>query len=118
MTRFERAILSGNPNTIVPAALELPRPILLAHAVRVLLALRDAGDRRYDASAVRFAAVFTRRRSLSMAETLLLHAAVNGLGSEQPDASAETLEILLERHGETKAAGYVADWLGRRPDAV
>jgi hypothetical protein len=68
---IERALSSGNPNAIVPASLELRRPILLAHAVRLLLALRDAGDRRYDASAVRFAAVVTRRCSLTMAETLL-----------------------------------------------
>jgi hypothetical protein len=59
MRRFELALQTGDPNRIVPAALELPRPIHLSHGVRVLLALRDAGagaGERYRQSAARFAA--------------------------------------------------------------
>ena len=112
MARFERALATGNPNLIVPAALELPRPIHLSHAIRVLLALRDAGaGDQYRESAARFAAQLLRKRRLSLADGQLLYCALAGLGSPQPCAAAASLEALLREHDEQRAAEHVQNWL-------
>ena len=112
MTRFERALETGDPNRIVPAALELPRPIHLSHAVRVLLALRDAGDtERYRASAEKFAALVIRKQTLSLSDAQLLYSALAGVGSGEPTAAAVALEALLRAKSEGLAAAHVQKWL-------
>jgi hypothetical protein len=116
MARFERALETGDPRRIVPAALELPRPIHLSHAVRVLLAMRDAGDvEKYPESAARFGAQVIRKRRLSLTDSQLLYSALAGLGSAQPRAAATSLEALLRAHDEGLAASYVQKWLERSP---
>lgn len=114
MTRFERALETGDPNRIVPAALELPRPIHLAHAVRVLLALRDAGaGDKYRESAGRFAAQLARKRGLGLTDAQLLYGALSGVGSHDPVPGAAALEALLRAHDEGLAAAHVQKWIER-----
>jgi hypothetical protein len=56
LMRFERAVRTGNPNLVIAAAHELPRPVLLRDALRVLLVLAVADADRYPAAAARFGA--------------------------------------------------------------
>ena len=119
MTRFERALKTGDPRRIVPAALELPRPIHLSHGVRVLLAMRDAGDdEQYHASAARFGAQVIRKRRMSLTDSQLLYSALAGLGSGQPRAAATSLEALLRAHDEGLAASHVQKWLEHAPPTL
>ena len=56
--RFERAVRTGNPNLVIAAAHELPRPVLLRDALRVLLVLAVADADRYPPAAARSARVW------------------------------------------------------------
>ena len=55
MSRFARAVKTGNPNIVVAAAAELPR-LSLADALLVLLVFARAGAPQTEAAAVRWAA--------------------------------------------------------------
>ena len=110
-TRFDRALKTRNLALIIPAALELPRPILLRDGLRVLLAIRELDARRYPAAAARFAATFTTRHRLTLAEAQLVVAALVALGGEAPGTGGEVLMSLLESHDEHEAAGHLGVWL-------
>lgn len=114
ISRFERAVATGNLNLAIPAALELPRPILLGHAIRVLLLTLDRAPERYPASAARFAARLIADHRLSLADAQLAYAALQGMAGERPLAAAAALEALLEEHGEHAAGGRLGDWLRAR----
>lgn len=45
ITRLERAVQTSNPNLVVAAANELPRPVLLRDAIRVFARLGRGGPR-------------------------------------------------------------------------
>ena len=68
MMRFERAVRTGNPNLVIAAAHELPRPVLLRDALRVLLVLATADPDRFPPAAARFGARLVNERRLSVAE--------------------------------------------------
>ena len=55
VSRFARAVKTGNPNIVVAAAAELPR-MSLADALLVLLVFAGAGAPQTEAAAVRWAA--------------------------------------------------------------
>jgi hypothetical protein len=55
VSRFARAVKTGNPNIVVAAAAELPR-LSLADALAVLLVFARAGAPQTEAAAVRWAA--------------------------------------------------------------
>jgi hypothetical protein len=114
ITRFERALATGNLDVAIPAALELPRPILLCHAIRVLLLTRERAPERYPSSAARFAARLVAERRLSLADAQLAYAALQGLAGERPAAAGAALEALLEEHGEHATATYLGEWLRAR----
>lgn len=111
MTRFERAIATGNPGIVVPAALELPRLILLRDGLRVLLVLRDHDLAKYESSAPRWGASLITRRRLALADAQLALAALHGLSADHPVAAGQPLEGLLEHYGESQAAAYLGEWL-------
>src|SRR5450755_2149723 len=104
---FEPAVRTGNPNLVIAAAHELPRPVLLRDALRVPLVLVAADRDRFLPAAARFAARLVNERRLSVAEAQLVFAALQTLASSEPLAGGEALCVLLEHHGERDAAGYV-----------
>jgi len=104
---FEPAVRTGNPNLVIAAAHELPRPVLLRDALRVPLVLVAADRDRFPPAAARSAARLVNERRLSVAEAQLVFAALQTLASSEPLAGGEALCVLLEHHGERDAAGYV-----------
>lgn len=108
---FEPAVRTGNPNLVIAAAHELPRPVLLRDALRVPLVLVAADRDRFPPAAARSAARLVNERRLSVAEAQLVFAALQTLASSEPLAGGEALCVLLEHHGERDAAGYVTERL-------
>lgn len=112
--RFERAVATGRPSIVLAAANELPRPLQLRDAIRVVLVLATAEPSRFPAAAARFGSRLVSDHRLSIAEAQLAFAALASLPTPDPAAGAETLCLLLERHGEERAAAYVGQWLRAR----
>ena len=112
--RFERAVRTGNPNLVIAAAHELPRPVLLRDALRVLLVLAVADADRYPPAAARFGARLVAERKLSVGEAQLAFAALQTLAGSDPLAGGEALVVLLEQHGEGEGARYLEEWLRAR----
>ena len=75
LLRFERAIRTANPNLVIAAAHELPRPVQLRDALRVLLVLATADHSRYAPAAARFGARLIAERKLSVTDAQLAFAA-------------------------------------------
>ena len=116
MARFERAIKIGNPSIVLAAAHELPKPIQLRDALRILLVFATDDPARFPAAAARLVSRLVSERRLSIAEAQLTFAALATLPSQDPTAGAETLSVILEHHGERRAAEYVDGWLSARGD--
>ncbi|MGZ6575494.1 MAG: hypothetical protein ACXVFQ_21060 [Solirubrobacteraceae bacterium] len=114
ITRFDRAVQTGNPNIVIAAAHELPRPVLLRDALRVLLVLAAAAPHRYPPAAARFGARLVVERKLSVAEAQLAFAALQTLPGSDPLAGGEALCVLLQRHEERDAARYLEERLNAR----
>jgi len=114
ITRFDRAIRTGNPNLVIAAAHELPQPVLLRDALRVVLVLAAAAPERYAPAAARFGARLVNERRLSVAEAQLAFAALQTLAGPEPLAGGQALCVLLERNGERDAARYLEEWLKAR----
>jgi hypothetical protein len=114
LVRFDRAVRTGNPNIVIAAAHELPRPVLLRDALRVLLVLAVADHGRYPPAAARFGARLVAERKLSVAEAQLVFAALQTLPGSDPLAGGEALCVLLEQHGERDGARYLEEWLRTR----
>src|SRR3977135_2930153 len=114
MMRFERAIRTGNPNLVIAAAHELPRPVLLRDALRVLLVLAGADPARYQRAAARFGARLVAERRLSVAEAQLAFAALQTLPGPHPLRGGEALCALLEQYREPEGARFLEDWLRAR----
>jgi hypothetical protein len=112
--RFDRAVRTGNPNVVIAAAHELPRPVLLRDALRVLLVLAAADQGRYPPAAARFGARLVAERKLSVAEAQLVFAALQTLAGSDPLAGGEALCVVLEQHGERDGARYLEEWLRAR----
>ena len=113
VARFERAIKIGRPSIVLAAGHELPKPIQLRDAIRILLVLATSDPARFPVAAARFGSPLVSERGLSITEAQLAFAALANLTSQDP---TETLGVLLDRHGERRAAEYVGDWLSARGD--
>jgi hypothetical protein len=114
MMRFERAIATGRASIVLAAAHELPKPIQLRDALRVVLVLVDGDPDRYPAAAARFGSRLVAERRLAIAEAQLAFAALAALPTSEPLAAGEALCVLLERHGEHQAAQHLGEWLQLR----
>jgi hypothetical protein len=114
MMRFERALAIGRPSMVIAAAQELPRPIQLRDALRILLVLADAEPGRFPGAAARFGARLVSERRLSVAEAQLAFAALATFATAEPLPGGEALCALLEHYGEREAAGYLEHWLRKR----
>src|SRR5947209_19342758 len=95
LARFERAVKIGNPNIVLAAAHELPKPMLLRDALRVVLVLAAAAPERFPAAAARFGARLVSERRLSVAEAQLTVAAVQTLGGPDGQTVRGELCVLL-----------------------
>jgi hypothetical protein len=111
MIRFERAIATGRPSIVLAAAHELPKPIQLRDALRIVLVLATNEPERYPAAAARFGSRLITERRLSITEAQLALAALSTLAGPEPHAGGEALCVLLERHGDRKAAEHLGEWL-------
>ena len=98
---------------MLAAAHELPKPILLRDALRVVLVLASSAPDPFPAAAARFGARLVSERRLSVTEAQLAFAALQTLPSADRDSGGEALCALLEHHGETEAADYLQQWLQR-----
>jgi hypothetical protein len=114
MARFDRAVAIGRSSMVIAAAHELPKPLRLEHAIRVLLVVVVSDPARFGAVAARFGLRLVQECCLGLADAQLAFAALGTLGTADPVAGAETLCMLLERHGEPKAARYLGDWVRER----
>lgn len=90
--RFRRALLTGNPDIVLPAAAELEQ-VALADALKILAVLAKKRHPRFDKAAARFAARVTIERKLNPAETLTVLALAQTL-TEAPDS----IELRLRRY--------------------
>jgi hypothetical protein len=111
MARFERALQIGRPSIVLAAAHELPKPVQLRDALRILLVLLDGEPERFPAAAARFGARLVSERRLSIIEGQLVFAALATLASPDPLPGREALETLLEHHGEHDGARHLGIWL-------
>ena len=114
VARFERALAIGRPSIVIAAANELPRPVQLKDAVRILLVLATGEPERFPTAAARFGSRLISEHRLDISEAQLAFAALATLTSSDPAAGAEALCVLLERHGEPRAAEHVGEWLRTR----
>ena len=114
MARFERAIAVGRPSIVLAAAHELPKPLQLQHAIRVVLVLATGDADRFRTAAARFGSRLVSEHRLEISEAQLAFAALATLCTSNPVAGAEALCALLERHGEQQGADYLAAWLRAR----
>ena len=107
ITRFDRAVRTGNPNIVIAAAHEFPRPVLLRDALRVLLVLAAAAPDRYPPAAARFGARLVGRAKAvgrRRAET------ARGFGSGRSDlTTALALPRCLPAFLQSRAAGDTSD---------
>jgi hypothetical protein len=115
MMRFERAVRVGNPNLVLAAAHELPKPVRLRDALRIVLVLAVGAPDQFPAAAARFGARLVSERRLPLVEAQLVFAALGTLAGVERAAGGEALCTVLERRGETEAAHYLEQWLATRP---
>jgi hypothetical protein len=114
ITRFDRAVAIGRPSIVLAAAHELPKPLPLQHAIRVLLVLAVGDPARFPAAASRFGLRLVQDCRLGLADAQLAFAALGSLASESPQAGAQALCTLLERDGEREAARHLGNWITER----
>lgn len=90
---------------------ELPKPVQLRDALRILLVLLDGEPERFPAAAARFGARLVSERRLSIIEGQLVFAALATLASPDPLPGGKALGALLEQHGEDDGARHLGIWL-------
>jgi hypothetical protein len=95
VSRFARAVKTGNPNIVVAAAAELPR-LSLADALAVLLAFARARAQQTEAAAVRWAARYLTevRPTASPREAHLVLSGACALAGPSAAAGCEALQSL------------------------
>lgn len=89
---FNRALLTGNPGIVLPAAAELEH-VSLKDALKILVVLAERRDPRFEKAAARFAARVTIERRLAPAEAHTVLA----LAQSMPEAP-ESLGLRLRRY--------------------
>jgi hypothetical protein len=95
--RLDRAIAGGDLAAVRSAARDLPGVVTLADAIRVLVLMRQADERTFEAAAVRWIARFSGEcAGVTLGE---LHAALEALDALPSQDALTTLSALLTRHG-------------------
>jgi hypothetical protein len=111
VSRFARAIKTGNPNIVVAAATELPR-LSLADALLVLLVFARARAPQTEAAAVRWAARYVAevRPAPDAREAHLVLSAACALTGPCPAAGREALHALATRRRLNDVCRALDDW--------
>jgi hypothetical protein len=95
LTRFRRALDSGNPTLALGAAHEMPY-LDLANALALVLVLRT--DRLYAKAAARWHSRLVAEVPLSLSESQLVLAALAALPTEAGQTAIATLERTFTAH--------------------
>jgi hypothetical protein len=109
--RFERAVRTGNPNLVIAAAHELPRPVVLRDALRVLLVVAVADADRTRRPLPASARVWWSSESCRSPKRSWRSRRYRRWRGSDPLARGEALVVLLERHREGDGARYLEQWL-------
>lgn len=114
LSRFRRALATGNPTLVLAAAAELPR-VGLADALSICLVLLDGGSRRFDRAAVRWHGRYcVESPGLEARDSGLVLAALGALAGPHADAAAAALHGVFDGRGQEDLARVVAGWRARR----
>jgi hypothetical protein len=113
--RFERAVRTGNPHLVIAAAHELPRPVLLRDALRVLLVLAVADADRYPPLAVE---QVLRRSSLAL--LLMLRSGSLWLAAASATEQKRGMHSMsfLSKQGVAQGRATLGSGLGRSHNLV
>ena len=111
VSRFARAVKTGNPNIVVAAAAELPR-LSLADALLVLLVFARARAPQTEAAAVRWAARYVAevRPAPDAREAHLVLSAASALAGPCPAAGQEALHALSTRRRLVDLCRALDEW--------
>jgi hypothetical protein len=111
VTRFARAVKTGNPNIVVAAAAELPR-LSLADALLVLLVFARARAPQTEAAAVRWAARYLTevRPTPRPREAHLVLSAACALAGPSPAAGREALHALATQRRIHELCRALDEW--------
>ena len=111
VSRFARAVKTGNPNTVVAAAAELPR-LSLADALLVLLVFARARARQTEAAAVRWAARYVAevRPAPDAREAHLVLSAACALAGRAPRPGAKRFMRWPPADASTRFVGALDEW--------
>lgn len=111
VSRFARAVKTGNPNIVVAAAAELPR-LSLTDALLVLLVFARAHAPQTEAAAVRWAARYVAevRPAPDAREAHLVLSAACALGGPDAAAGKEALHALATRRRLDALCRALEDW--------
>jgi hypothetical protein len=111
VSRFARAVKTGNPNIVLAAAAELPR-LSLADALLVLLVFARAGAPQTEAAAVRWAARYLTevRPTPRPREAHLVLSAVCALAGPSAAAGREALHSLATQRRLDEVRRALDEW--------
>jgi hypothetical protein len=111
VSRFARAVKTGNPNIVVAAAAELPR-LSLADALLVLLVFARARAPQTETAAVRWAARYVAevRPAPDAREAHLVLSAASALAGPCPAAGREALHALATRRRLSDLCRALDEW--------
>lgn len=111
MTRFARAVKTGNPTLVVAAAAELPR-LSLADALRVVLVFAQAGVAQSEAAAVRWTARYLAevRPTASAREAHLVLSAACALHGPSAIAGRQALHALATARRLVEVCRALEEW--------
>jgi hypothetical protein len=111
VSRFARAVKTGNPNIVVAAAAELPG-LSLADALLVLLVFARARTPQTEAAAVRWAARYVAevRPAPEAREAHLVLSAACALGGPDAAAGREALQALATRRHLVALCRALEEW--------
>jgi hypothetical protein len=116
VSRFARAVKTGNPNIVVAAAAELPKlslaDALLADALLVLLVFARARAPQTEAAAVSWAARYVAevRPAPDAREAHLVLSAASALAGPCPAAGQEALHALATRRHLNDLCRALDEW--------
>src|ERR1700751_2047805 len=111
VSRFARAVKTGNPNIVVPAVAELPR-LSLADALLVLLGFARARAPQAEAAAVRWAARYVAevRPAPGAREAHLVLSAACALAGPCPAGGRAALHALGTRRRLAEPCRALEEW--------
>jgi hypothetical protein len=110
LTRYRRAVRSGNPTLVLAAAAEM-QTVALDDALQLCLVLIRAGDRRASAALVRWHGRYCLEVRPQPDEAQLLLAALRALGGPTEAAAGEALAALFEQRDLRELSRALDEWL-------